>query len=264
VPINQTFDDLLRSKITTDLASYILDRTVVLTNDINLYAQRKDLVGNEVYGVVVTSTGDRMGGDVGGAITKAVLIDFAVPIDYREDFLEYITDYVNDENEATSQTLGTSVYYFKANYQTPTCDGLVYNVNGKNYVKVSIGGYIYYGDFALVVDSVTIAGSALSNIIGGSKTATPNNEVLDIAGLSTQVIITHSISDIKTYRVLYVGTNTLHATLRGYLNNPNTLPASVSVSVNSQSYTAKMTLAEELVNGFVTITVTLQRTGAYA
>lgn len=262
MPINQTFDDLLKSKITTDLASYILDRTVVLTNDINLYAQRKDLVGNEVYGVVVTSTGDRIGGDIGSAITKSVLIEFAVPIDYREDFLEYISDYVIDENQADTQSLTS--YYFKANYQTPTCDGMVFNINGKNYVKVSIGGYIYYGDFALVEDVVTIAGTTLSNIIGGSKSATPNNEVLDIAGLSSQVIITHSISDIKTYRVLYVGTNTLHATLRGYLNNPSTLPTSVSVSVNSQSYTAKMTLSEELVNGFVTITITLQRTGAYA
>lgn len=260
--INRTFEDLLKDKITTDLANYILDRNVILTNDINLYAQRKDLVGNEIYGVMITANGDRLGGDLGFAVTKAVAIEFVVPLNFREDFLERITDYTNEESESTTQTLG-NVYYFKANYNTPTCDGQVFNLNGKNYVTVQISGFIYYGEFALVVDSVSIASSLLKNIISSTKAATPNNESIEIAGLNQQLILTQSISDVKTFRIIYVGTDTLHATLRGYINNPLTMPNSVSVTINSNTYNAKMTLNEELVNGFATITITLQRTGSY-
>ena len=264
MPINKTFEELLRDKMQTDLESCVVDRTVILTNDINLAAMRKTLVGNEVFGAVQTGAGQRMG--VGLGVTQTILINFSVPIDFREDFIEKLADYATTESTSLGQNLpssGTAVYYFKANYFTPSCNGIVYLLNGKNYVEVVLGGSIYYGD-ELIDDTVTISNSSLVGIVSANGNATQNNEVIEIEGLKSQLIITNSVSDIKSYRILYDADNALHTTLKGYLDNASTLPDSVSVSVNSQSMTCKMSLAKEILNGFMFIDITLNRTATYA
>lgn len=264
MPVNRTFEDLLKDKIIADLLLIVVDRTVILTNDINLAAMRKTLVGNEVFGAIATGGGQRMG--VGEGVTQPILINFAIPIDFREDFLEKIVDYAKDESNSLGQNLpgtGTAIYYFKANYLVPSCNGIVYLLNGKNYVEVILSGTVYYGD-ELIDDTVTIANSSLVGIISTSGSATQNDEVIEIEGLKSQLIITNSISDIKSYRILYDADNTLHTTLKGYLDNASTLPDTVAVSVNSQSMTCKMSLTKELINGFLFIDITLKRTATYA
>lgn len=264
--INKTFEELLKAKIELDLANYFVGKTIVLTNDINLYAKRRTFTGAEIIGTLQTGNGQSMGGLSSVGITQAFFMLFACPLNYRETFMRYLTDYANLENKDNIQTLndGASVVYnVKTNYNTPTTSGLKLDLNGYDYVEVSIGGSVFYGDFTLVSDTVTIASASLVNILSSQKSVTPQVESHDVAGLTSPFLIVNSVASNHNFRVLYNPSNTLHTTLKGYINNGESLVSSVSVSVNSSSYTAIMILSEEVANGFSFLNITLQRTGTY-
>lgn len=264
--INKTFEELLKRKIETDLANYVVDRSVVLTNDINLYAKNRNTKGSEIIGILQTGNGQAMGGNSGVGITQAVVILFACPLKYRATFLRYLTDYTNSENQSGIQALNDGelpAYSFKANYNTPTTSGIKMDLNGYDYIEVTVGGSVFYGDFSLVTDSVKIDNASLVNILSSQKSVTPQIESHEISGLSNPFLIINSVATNQNYRILYKSTNTLHSTLKGYLDSGSNLVNSVSVSINNNSFQAVMILSEDNSNGFSFINVTLQKTGVY-
>lgn len=262
----KTFEQLLKDKIATDLSQFIIDREIKMTNDINLYTKKKTFKGDEVVGIIQTGNGVYAGGNASYGITLPILIYFAVPLNYREEFLRYITDYATSENGQLVQELiddTVKVYYFKTNYNTPTSDGIKRDVGGYEYIEVIIQGSIFYGDYEMTDDAVSIGANTLNNILSSSKSSTPIIEAFDIEGMASQFLVQNGATGTHTYRVLYKKGDTLHDILKGYVDDAGTLPNSVTVTINTQTYACKMTVSEELISGFRYLNITLQRTGTY-
>lgn len=261
----KTFEELLREKIVNDITNYVSE-DFILTNDINLYSKRPSFKGTEIVGVIRTGGGETVGGDVSLGITQNFYILLVAPLNKREDLLRTLTDYCLSENKAQIQTLQADLvdtYTYKTNYTTPTTSGLKIDLNGYDYIEITIGGQVFFGDFNLAKDTVKIGGEVLNNVVFSQKSATPQIEAYDIAGMLSQLLLVNSVSSNHTFRVLYNEDDELHLVFKNLLDNSDGLINSVQVEVNDKSYNAIMLLNEELTNGFSFITITLQKTGVY-